>query len=130
MTNNLETSVKTARENLDSHVREMVEWHFNPETGSPFWLEKAETYDFNPREDVTCFADLKKFPLFEDDWLRGGPVRRWLPKGYAGKGMYVFETGARPASRNRGSLSTTFASTMKCFRKPYQMNRSHAERTG
>ncbi|MEZ6047605.1 MAG: hypothetical protein R3C11_18900 [Planctomycetaceae bacterium] len=64
-----------------------------PGDGSPFWLEKAKTYDFHPLTDVNCFDDLKKFPLFEDDWLRGGPVRRWVPKGLEGKPTYVFETG-------------------------------------
>ena len=38
-------------------------------------------------------TDLKKFPLFEDEWLRGGPVRRWVPKGVPDKPIYVFETG-------------------------------------
>jgi len=42
---------------------------------------------------VKTFDDLKKFPIFEDDWLRGGPVNRWIPKGLAGKPTYVFETG-------------------------------------
>ena len=93
MSDNLAQQVQQAKEQLDNHVREMVKWHFSPETGSPFWLEKAETYDFNPLEEVACFEDLKKFPLFEDDWLRGGPVRRWLPKGLEGQPAYVFETG-------------------------------------
>ena len=26
-------------------------------------------------------------------WLRGGPVRRWVPKGYADRPVYTFETG-------------------------------------
>jgi hypothetical protein len=26
---------------LDAWVREVVDWHFNPSTGSPFWLEFA-----------------------------------------------------------------------------------------
>ncbi len=30
---------------------------------------------------------------FQDEWLRGGPVRRWIPKGLRGKPAYVFETG-------------------------------------
>ena len=30
-----------ARGALDVHVREMVLWHFSPETGSPFWLNYA-----------------------------------------------------------------------------------------
>lgn len=90
---NLEAAVKEAREALDAHTREIVQWHFSPETGSPFWLDKAKTYDFDPLKDVQCFEDLKKFPLFEDEWLRGGPVTRWAPKGLEGKPAYVFETG-------------------------------------
>lgn len=78
---------------LDDHVREIVEWHFNPETGCPFWLDFAAKLGWDPRREVRSFADLRKFPPFEDEWLRGGPVRRWLPKGLAGKPLYVFETG-------------------------------------
>ncbi len=93
VTDNLDALAAAAKDKLDAHTRDMVKWHFSPETGSPFWLEKAKTYDFNPLEDVSCFEDLKKFPLFEDEWLRGGPVKRWLPKAYEGKPLYVFETG-------------------------------------
>lgn len=93
MTDQLAKSAEQAKQKLDAHVRDMVEWHFNPETGSPFWLNKAGELGFDPRKEVTCFEDLRKFPLFEDEWLRGGPVRRWVPKGLAGKPTYVFETG-------------------------------------
>ena len=86
-------NVKEAREQLDAHVREIVKWHFDPETGSPFWLDKAKSLDFDPSSDVGGFDDLRQFPPFEDDWLRGGPVERWVPKGFAGEPVYVFETG-------------------------------------
>jgi hypothetical protein len=89
----LEPKLQQARERLDKHVREIVAWHFDPETGCPFWLERASKLGFNPRQEVQGFDDLKKFGIFEDEWLRGGPVRRWVPKGYAGKPVYVFETG-------------------------------------
>jgi phenylacetate-coenzyme A ligase PaaK-like adenylate-forming protein len=82
-----------AREQLDAHVRDVVRWHFSPETGTPFWLEKARTFKFNPLKDVQGFGDLKLFGHFEDDWLRGGPVRRWVPKALQDKPIYVFETG-------------------------------------
>jgi hypothetical protein len=49
--------------------------------------------DFNPLEDVNGYADLRRFGSFEDEWLRGGPVRRWVPRAYADKPVYVFETG-------------------------------------
>src|SRR6478609_8636292 len=93
MNSALEAKAKQAREQLDAQVREMIEWHFNPATGCPFWLEKAKGWKFDPRKEVQNFADLKKLPHFEDDWLRGGPVRRWLPRGLEGRSLYVFETG-------------------------------------
>jgi phenylacetate-coenzyme A ligase PaaK-like adenylate-forming protein len=88
-----DAKVRQAREQLDAHVREIVAWHFDPDKGTPFWLDKAKTLGFDPRRDVKGFDDLKKFGLFEDDWLRGGPVRRWLPKALWNKPTYVFETG-------------------------------------
>ena len=90
----LESKMASAREQLDAHVREIVAWHFNPETGCPFWLEYAAARSWDPRQEVRGFDDLKRFSFyFNDEWLRGGPVRRWVPKGFADKPVYVFETG-------------------------------------
>lgn len=89
----LEEKIANARKQLDQQFVEIVHWHFNPETGTPFWLEKAKSFDFDPLKDVHTFDDIKKFPVFEDDWLRGGPVRRWVPKAFQDKPIYVFETG-------------------------------------
>lgn len=89
----LSVKEKTAKERLDAHVREIVEWHFNPETGCPFWLDFAAKLDWDPRREINSFEDLRKFPPFQDEWLRGGPVRRWLPKGLEGKPLFTFETG-------------------------------------
>ncbi|MEM6793013.1 MAG: hypothetical protein AAF725_03475 [Acidobacteriota bacterium] len=82
-----------ARAQLDAHVRDMVRWHFSEETGCPFWLERKKTFDFDPLRDVRGFDDLKLFGHFEDEWLRGGPARRWVPKGLADQPVYIFETG-------------------------------------
>jgi phenylacetate-coenzyme A ligase PaaK-like adenylate-forming protein len=86
-------TVQQAREQLDAHVRDIVRWHFDPETGTPFWLERAKMLGFDPRKEIEGFDDLKKFGLFEDEWLRGGPVRRWVPRAYQNQPIYVFETG-------------------------------------
>jgi phenylacetate-coenzyme A ligase PaaK-like adenylate-forming protein len=85
--------VNTSRDALDSWVREVVDWHFNPATGSPFWLEYAKKAGWDPRREIHSFADLKRFDAFEDEWLRGGPVQRWIPKALVGKPVFVFETG-------------------------------------
>jgi hypothetical protein len=93
VTTSNESRVRQAREQLDAHVRDIVAWHFNPDTGCPFWLDFAKKLDFDPRKEIGNFDDLRQLPPFEDDWLRGGPVRRWLPRGLEGKPVYVFETG-------------------------------------
>jgi phenylacetate-coenzyme A ligase PaaK-like adenylate-forming protein len=85
--------VRQTREQLDAQVREVVRWHFSPDTGTPFWLEQAKSFKFDPLKDVKGYDDLKLFGHFEDEWLRGGPVRRWVPKGFKDKPAYVFETG-------------------------------------
>src|SRR5262245_53502904 len=88
----LSQKVAEARKQLDTHVREMVQWHFNPETGCPFWLDYAKNLDFDPRKEIHGYSDLKRLGHFQDEWLRGGPVRRWVPKGLADQPVFVFET--------------------------------------
>src|SRR6185503_18568466 len=82
-----------ARAKLDAWVRDVVNWHFDPATGCPFWLDYATKLGWDPRREIHGFSDLTRFPEFQDEWLRGGPVQRWIPKGLAGKPVFVFETG-------------------------------------
>jgi phenylacetate-coenzyme A ligase PaaK-like adenylate-forming protein len=90
----LQAEIAAARDALNAHTYEIVQWHFHPTTGCPFWLEyAAENLNFDPLKEVNSFEDLKKFPPFQDEWLRGGPVRRWVPKAYEDRPVYVFETG-------------------------------------
>jgi hypothetical protein len=110
----LAARVQEAKTQLDAHVRAIIEWHFSPETGCPFWLEFASKLGWSPRNGIRCWEDLKKFPPFQDEWLRGGPVRRWVPKGLAGMPVYVFETGG-----TTGVPKTRVA--MEDFRIDYEM---------
>jgi hypothetical protein len=89
----LAAAVGEARRRLDAHVREIVRWHFDPETGSPFWLDAARRLGFDPRREIGGYDDLRRFGHFQDDWLRGGPIRRWVPRALAERPISVFETG-------------------------------------
>lgn len=90
---NLQQRAEAAREALDAHVREMVAWHFDSATGCPFWLDFASKLDFDPRDVINSYRDLEALGHFQDEWLRGGPIRRWVPKGLTGQPLYIFETG-------------------------------------
>lgn len=78
---------------LDEHVREIVRWHFSPETGTPHWLSWAKGAGWSPREEVRGFADLLRFPHFDGEILRTTPHEEWIPKAFEGRPFTIFETG-------------------------------------
>ncbi|MFK0246882.1 phenazine antibiotic biosynthesis protein [Amycolatopsis azurea] len=67
-------------------VQEAVQWHFSPETGSEFWLERAKTLDFDPRADVRTVEDLALFPNVVDE-LREVRLESLVPRGYRELGL-------------------------------------------
>ena len=40
--------IQSAQTQLDAHVREIIAWHFSPETGCPFWLDWARQGRLGP----------------------------------------------------------------------------------
>ncbi|WP_278262542.1 phenazine antibiotic biosynthesis protein [Nocardia sp. AG03] len=62
-------------------VQEAMRWHFDPETGSPFWLELAKKLEFDPRKDIRTIEDLTKFPNIADE-LRQVRIEDLVPRGY------------------------------------------------
>lgn len=86
-------AINKAREVLNAWVREVIAWHFDPATGCPFWLDFAKKLEWDPRKEIQTYEDLDRFGFFQDEWLRGGPVRRWVPKAFSNRPIYTFETG-------------------------------------
>ncbi len=82
----------SASEKLDSHLKEIIQWHFSSETGCPFWLEWASK-NWDPRSEIKSFADMVKFPHFQDEWLRDLQPEVWVPNAFKGKPYNIFETG-------------------------------------
>jgi hypothetical protein len=80
-----------AQWDLDAHVREMVDWHFDPDTGSPYWLRRAASLGFDPRREIRTFADLSRFPPVADEW-REVAAADLVPQGAPGP-FSVWETG-------------------------------------
>ncbi len=83
-----------ARPDPDEFIRAAMEWHFNPHTGSPYWLRRAATLDFDPRTDVKTHHDLALFPNVAPE-LRDVAVEDLIPRGYGPRPevVGVFESG-------------------------------------
>jgi phenylacetate-coenzyme A ligase PaaK-like adenylate-forming protein len=111
----IEPLAKEAKAKLDQHTFEIVQWHFHESTGAPFWLQKKRELKFDPLKEVHGFDDLKKFPLFEDDWLREGPVRKWVPKAYEDRPTFVFETGGTTGQPKRRIVVDDFRIDYEMF---------------
>jgi phenylacetate-coenzyme A ligase PaaK-like adenylate-forming protein len=84
---------EAAQAQLEAHMRDIIQWHFSPETGSPFWLNWAAKAGWDPRAEIHTVADLQKFPHFQDEWLRDLQPEVWVPKAFAGRPFNIFETG-------------------------------------
>lgn len=81
---------------LDEQVREIIEYHFNPNSGSEFWINFAKERGINPIHDITCYEELKILGNFNADDLRTIPVEHFIPKDRLNFKKYdprVFETG-------------------------------------
>lgn len=75
-------------------------WHFDPDTGSPFWLRKLTELGFDPIQDVQGLTDLVRFPDIGDE-LRSVPVQDLIPNGMSGKVFRAYESGGTTGSPKR-----------------------------
>lgn len=87
------SAIQAAQTKIDAHLREIIQWHFSPETGSPFWLDWAAKAGWDPRKEIQTTADLLKFPHFQDEWLRDLQPEVWVPAAFKGQPYNIFETG-------------------------------------
>jgi phenylacetate-coenzyme A ligase PaaK-like adenylate-forming protein len=86
----------------DAFLRAAMDWHFSPTTGSPFWLERARSLNFDPRTDVKTFADLALFPNVTNE-LRDVAAQDLIPQGYGPRPdvVGVFESGGTTGAPKR-----------------------------
>jgi hypothetical protein len=77
---------------LEAHLHRMMQWHFDPATGSPFWLDRRPSLGFDPRTDVRDLTDLRLFPDLSEE-LRTVEAGRLIPRGRADRPYAVYESG-------------------------------------
>lgn len=86
---------------VDEWTSHVLDVHFDPEHGTPYWLTWAEEHGIDPREAVDGFDDLADvFGPFDEDVLREIPVERFHPQGLEGP-RRVYETGGTTGAPKR-----------------------------
>lgn len=78
---------------LDAWTRHVLRRHFDPESGSPYWLKRAAELPFDPL-DITRYDELVAFGPFELDVLRDldpvDMVPQAIPRPLTGR---IWDTG-------------------------------------
>jgi hypothetical protein len=87
---------------LDEVIAAAMQWHFDPKTGSSFWLEQAKKLPFDPRRDIKTRDDLARFPDVGEAWSEA-TLDELLPRGCANGSwaFSVFETGGTTGQTKR-----------------------------
>jgi len=81
--------------NLDKWVKEIILWHFDPLTGSKYWLNKERELGINAIKEINTYSDLRIFGLFPEEDLYYIPIEDFIPRGYLKNGdrPRIFESG-------------------------------------
>src|SRR5260370_28909870 len=77
-----------ARVDPQEFLQAAMEWHFNPETGSTYWLRRAKLLPFDPRKDIKRIEDLALFPNIVDE-LRDVRAGDLIPRGYGSQPNFL-----------------------------------------
>ena len=88
---------------LDGWVRHIVDIHFHPAHGTPFWIERAKELGIDARSAIRGYDDLARLGFFPLDALRTRNVLDFLPADVARDRarLYVHETGGTTGSPAR-----------------------------
>jgi hypothetical protein len=80
---------------VEERLAAALDLHFDPDWGSPYWLERAKTLPFDPRQDIHTVADLRRFGPFPAEDLARRPVENFLPRKHLGRrrDLVTCETG-------------------------------------
>lgn len=64
----------------DTWIRHIVSIHFDPVSGSRYWLQKEKTLGIDARKDISSFHDVQILGPMEEEDLRRYPVEYFIPE--------------------------------------------------
>lgn len=89
---------------LDDHVRKIIKYHFNPITGTPYWIRYAKKLGIDPIREIECYEDLRLLGDLNSDDLKVINVEDFIPKSrldFKKYNPHVYETGGTSGDPKR-----------------------------
>ncbi len=82
-------------ETLLDRLHRILAIHFDPDEGSPYWLERARQLGFDPRYEIYSLEDLAILGPMDEEALSSRPIEDFIPRSLLGhrSECIVAETG-------------------------------------
>jgi hypothetical protein len=102
-----------------TYIREILASHFDPEQGTPYWLERQETLGFDVVAEITTRDDFYRLGVMEIAALRTRPLQDFIPRRFHGElsELLLSETGGTTGEPCRRVFSP--AEFDKAFVQPW-----------
>ncbi len=68
---------------VNHRLRNILKIHFDPDQGTPYWLERQQALDPAVLRDIQCIDDLARLGPMEESALAERPVEDFIPRCYA-----------------------------------------------
>ncbi len=66
-------------------IRQVLAIHFDPESGSPYWLEQQERLGIDVRREIQCSADFYRLGPMDVSAMRSRPIIDFIPRSLHGE---------------------------------------------
>ena len=70
----------TTGDSVEAQLHDVLEVHFDPERGAPYWLTRARELGFDPRAEIKCVADLPRLGMMDPKDLASRSLEEFLPR--------------------------------------------------
>jgi len=74
------SQIKTATDALTARLQHVIGLHFDPDGGSPYWIEKARQLDIDADRQIRCIEDLALLGPMDEAALSERPIEDFIPK--------------------------------------------------
>ena len=103
---------------MSERLRHVLDLHFNPDFGSPYWLRRLQAGECPRPETIRTLEDLPRFGAFDLDHLRQYPIEDFIPQAVRTRASLILaETGG--TSGTPASTAYTQADFEAAFIQPF-----------
>lgn len=74
-------AIQTSNE-VRRRLRQVMELHFDPDLGAPYWIDRAKAFAFDPRDHVRDLPDLSLLGNMTPEDLSARPLLDYIPRRF------------------------------------------------